>query len=682
MAVPARLRTLREFAESEIIVPDGPFKGRPFRVKRQPFVGLWFDAVQSGNWNRYAVVGPTQTGKTLVAYVIIVLYHAFEVCEKVICGVPDMSMANEKWAEDLRPTIEASPNLAKSLPTRGEGSKGGRVKGLVQLTNGGSIKFMAGGGGDSQRSGYTSRVLAVTEVDKMDESGEESRETDKISQMIARTDAFGKAVSQRPAIYLECTVSVEFGRIWQEYSKGTASRIARPCWACGEFVTPEREHLVGWFDAENVRQAEDEAHFICPSCGERWTDEQRFTANADGVLLHRGQTIDKRGRIHGDPPETDTLGFRWSAVDNHLKTAGEVGARAWRASRSEDQENAEREIRQFAFVIPYEPPDVDIAPLRVEQLQKRMRKYKRGEVPEKTHCLVLTIDTGSRRCHWAAQAWRLVDSKVAGHVIDYGEFEVERGAMTLQAGLLRAFESFTEFVFAGYRMVDTGAVRVPDLVLIDSGYHEHKTAVYSWCAACNAMPEAQRARATRLPMFIPAKGYGASQQRYGRAEPYRHPTKRGKKDRRIIAEQYWLNTLPDAGVRGQVVGRLAHINSDYWKTQAHDRLGLPDDESGALTLFADPSGHTDWARQVTAEKQVEIYKPGVGELIVWDRMRRNNHHCDTTYMGVAGAHMCGVRIIGATQPPREPTKTIRRRRGIKKPDGRALVSKRRKETDK
>src|SRR5450432_2600087 len=74
-----RLRSMREFAEAEIVIPDGPFAGRRFRCSRQPYTGLWFDAVDSGHWQRCVATGPTQSGKTLSCFVIPLLYHLFEV---------------------------------------------------------------------------------------------------------------------------------------------------------------------------------------------------------------------------------------------------------------------------------------------------------------------------------------------------------------------------------------------------------------------------------------------------------------------------------------------------------------------------------------------------------------------------------------------------------------------------
>jgi hypothetical protein len=50
-------------------------------------------------------------------------------------------------------------------------------------------------------------VLAVTEIDGLDQSGGTSRESDKLSQLEGRTRAYG----DRARIYLECTVSHDQG---------------------------------------------------------------------------------------------------------------------------------------------------------------------------------------------------------------------------------------------------------------------------------------------------------------------------------------------------------------------------------------------------------------------------------------------------------------------------------------
>ncbi len=102
-----RIRTMREFAEAEIVIPDGPYRGRRFRCDRQPFNGLWFDAVDSGKWPRAVACGPSQSSKTLTCFIIPALYHLFEIGETVICGAPTEEITEEKWNKDIRTTIEA-----------------------------------------------------------------------------------------------------------------------------------------------------------------------------------------------------------------------------------------------------------------------------------------------------------------------------------------------------------------------------------------------------------------------------------------------------------------------------------------------------------------------------------------------------------------------------------------------
>ena len=78
----------------------------------------------------------------------------------------------------------------------------------------------------------------------MDVAGRQSREADKVSQMIARTRAYGN----QARIYMECTVSTEASRTWQEYINGSPSHIVMPCPHCNAWVGPEREHLLGWHE--------------------------------------------------------------------------------------------------------------------------------------------------------------------------------------------------------------------------------------------------------------------------------------------------------------------------------------------------------------------------------------------------------------------------------------------------
>ena len=82
------LRSMRQFAEEELVIPEGKYEGARFRVGPQPFVGLLLDEIESSQWNRYVVTGCVQGGKSLFGFVLPAMYHLFERQENTILGVP------------------------------------------------------------------------------------------------------------------------------------------------------------------------------------------------------------------------------------------------------------------------------------------------------------------------------------------------------------------------------------------------------------------------------------------------------------------------------------------------------------------------------------------------------------------------------------------------------------------
>lgn len=639
--LPRRIPSMREWAESTIIIPDGPHKGEPFSCITQPFSSLFFDSVDSGEWDRIATTGPTQTGKSLICYVIPVLYHLFAIGETVVAGLPTMAMADDKWAEDFLPVIMASPELREMLPTRGEGSRGGKVKSRVKFRNGATLRFMTGGGKDKSRAGFTGRVLAVTEVDGLDESGTTSREADKLKQMEGRLRAF-LAVGIRE--YLECTVSTISGRIWQEYLGGTESHIARACPHCKVYVTPDREHLMGWGDAENELESREGAHWTCPECEKPWTEEERYAANLKSVLVHRGQEVTPDGKVTGSPPQTRTLGFRWTAVDNHFATAADVGADEWGALREVDRENAERELCQFVHCIPYEEPEVELTPLDAATVAKRTAGFKKGIVPPECVGVTVGVDTGKRKLDWTAMAWMADES---GFVIDYGEQSVLWDTIGVEQGLLKALCDLQAYLDGGWQW--SGKLLPPNLVWIDSGYHEHTDAVYQFCQGANAGSRPGGGR------YRPSKGYGEGQRG---TRKYFAPKDRNK-EIRYIGKEYHL--VQSTRAKGLVV----HVNSDHWKSELHSRLAMSADEPGAIVLYetADPGEHEEFVRQLTAERQVEKWMEGKGSSIVWERIRRANHKLDSTYAATAAGHMMLALVASARAPRLSLSEMAKRAKG-------------------
>lgn len=610
---------MREFAEQEIIIPDGPFGGTKFSCDRQPHTRLWFDEVDSGRWRRHATTGPVQGGKSLLAFIIPACYHLFERRETIILGLPRMEMARDKWTLDLEPVIQAS-RYRDMIPTRGTGSRGGSFE-SIRFRNGATLKFMSGGGGDKNRASFTSRVLIVTEADGLDESGGASREADPLRQMEARTASWG----DKARIYLECTVSIEKGRIWQEIQNGTNSRIALCCPICHGYVTPERDSLVGWQGAPDEIAAAERSAFHCDLCGAIWTETQRRQAHALAKLVHKGQEIDKTGTITGDLPRTYTFGYRFTAANNFLRTANFIGGLEWKAANSEDQDGAEKEMCQWVWAKPPKPTVQALANLDARAIATKMAHPGRGYVPEDAEIITLGADLHNWHIEWVAVAWR---EGCKGHILDYGVEPVPSDAMAVELAILTTLRSLRSTWLAGWQCSNKGP-RFSRVGLFDSGYLPE--VAYRFCTESGSG-------------FLPSKGQGATQ----RAGAYNKP-KQLSKTILHIGDEWHVATVPRA--EGGAI-ELVEINVDHWKTWLHERWRSKPGTVGAMELFHSSKAdeHIAFARhQTSEEKQVEFIQ-GRGEVVKWVKKQSANHWFDALTLACVAASIAGVKLVDPDQP--------------------------------
>jgi len=606
-----RLRTMRQFAEDEIIIPTGPFKDLAFRCERQPASAVYFDLVESRQWNRVFATGPSQAGKSLTCFIIPTLYHLFEMKETVICGIPMMKMAYDKWTQDLLPVINRT-RYKSLLPKKGQGSRGGEFDSIT-FDNGATLRFMSGGGDDKNRASYTSRVVIITEVDGMDEAGGTSDEADKISQIEARTNSY----DDQRMIYGECTLTTPEGRTYDEINKGTATKLMCECPHCHGLVSPDREDLTGWQDADNEIDAGLQAAFQCPECAALWTDAERIECNRHLIPMHRGQEVDEDGYIVGDPPKTMTLGFRFNAFNNLLTKPSSIGREEWKASRDVNSENAEKRLRQFFWALPYIADRADDTPLDALSICARTASTKRRVLPAGTLFVSAAIDLGKWLDHWVAVAW-LADGTC--QVIDYGVIKVYTAELGPERAQLKALREFREIEKHGWENSD-GTRRRADRVLVDSGYQTDE--VYLFVA------ESGQGR------YWASDGRGQSTRKAAR---YNHPAAITNQIQ-LIGEQYHV-TLLQGGVY------LLAMNADHWKSWAHKRLSTPLTTAGAMTLWNPdkPNDHLEFAKHQCAEKLVETFVVGKPPVQKWIRTHRKNHWLDALYLACVGGNLAGYRL--------------------------------------
>ena len=181
-------RSMLQFAKDEIIIPDGPFQDTRYDPQLLPYSEAFLKEVDSGQYSSYAIMGPSQAGKTFTGVLIPLLYYLFEEREYSILGLPSGSMFRDKILRDVIPIISKT-QYAKFLPTRGTGSKGGLTD-LYQFTNGAALRGLTAGGNEKSRAGLTARILVADEIDGYGSETGNSEEGDKLSQMAARLNAY------------------------------------------------------------------------------------------------------------------------------------------------------------------------------------------------------------------------------------------------------------------------------------------------------------------------------------------------------------------------------------------------------------------------------------------------------------------------------------------------------------
>jgi phage terminase large subunit GpA-like protein len=620
-ATAPKWRSMGEFTESEIVIPTGRYQDRRYTMDRQPFNRLWFEEIDSGRWHYFWATGPSQSSKTLVAFIVPVVYHLFEIGETVIIGLPDERMGTDKWDKDLKPVI-AKTRYADLIPGGGKGSRGGKIESIT-FGNGATLRFMSAGGRDKSRAGYESRILGITEADAMGDSATTSEEANKLKQLEARMASWDQDARE----YGECTVTIETGVTWQKIKEGSDSRIVLPCPRCGEWVTPERKHLRGWEEAADEMEAFEKSHWVCPACNQPWTEEERVEANRACRLIHRGQSISKAGKISGELPRTRTLGFRWSAVNNLFQQTGTIGVRLWKRERAIDEDDAEKELCQFTFATPYIPASLPTTPLDPQSIMRRVAKIPRGLFPPDADFFTGHIDLGKWLAHYMVVAWW---SDGRGHIVDYSVMELKTDDLRVERATLAMLREFRDLVLAGWARSEDKP-RVPDQVWVDTGWAETRDVAYAFC------------RESGDP-FRPAVGRGDGQH-YRRR--YSRPTKLGKTTV-FIGEEYHASRLP----REQLF--LMEVNADYWKSWAQERLSGPlltedgQRAPGSLSLFdVPPREHARVSKHFTAEVPVEEFDAKRGRnVVVWRLRRKDNHWLDTLYNCAAAGHLCGVRLTG------------------------------------
>jgi phage terminase large subunit GpA-like protein len=627
-------KTFSEWLQSEVWLPadGGPHAGKRFRFEYQPISRLWAAEIDSGRWNEFVYSGPSQSGKSLIGYVLPFCWHVTEHNESVGFAVPMEEMAADKWAADVRPVLTASAKMRAALPRSGPGSAGGSIRDRIQFANGPIAKILTAGGSDQAKAGFTCRVVVLTEAARFSRGSERSPEAAPIDQIRARQRAF-RFIDRRTYIEGTKTLASELpATLWDASSQ---TRIVAPCPHCGAWICPGREALQGWHGCRTEIEAYEKTSWFCPSCGESITDDQRRDALGSAKLLHGGQTITKSGRVDGEPPNTRRLFFEYSAWHNLFLTANDLGVDLWAADQLEPgsvaRELAERKTCQFVFGNVYTPPPEYAGEVLTESdFDGRGTPLPRGIAPADTAHLVLGCDVGEYVCHWVCLAVR----PASLHVVDYGTATVARDR-PLRDALTDALADLFSAMAAGFA-VDQGDRLPVRSAYVDSGYLPE--VVFAACKRANA--------AAARNWVLPVLGRGETQLSKRR---YAAPTRTGNVVRRVDPDRRWhLSRVPKAKIDQLTV------DADNYKQLSDAGFRTPAGEPGAITLFAAPAAaHRVFIRHQINEQFVTEELPDTPTKSRWI-CTGANHYKDALAYAICAAARLGWSQVAAPPPKPSP----------------------------
>lgn len=649
-ARPRRPLSHREFAEKYITMPSsGPRGGERFKASWQPAIGLLWDELDRDYWKEVAVTGPVQASKSFGALVVPTLRDVVELNLSPIVGVPEADMFADKWDKDFRPVLEASPDLAWLIPESGSGSKGGRVKDRVTLSNNVDIKVMSRGGQATNKAGYTSPRLRITEAAGFSEASasERDEEADAYRQLLGRLGAF-KLADPRRLVLIEGTGTIDEHLPWRLRGAdddpmliSSRSRIMSPCPHCEAWISPDREHLKGWQNAESALQVLEQSHFVCPSCSHPIDDIQRNKSMQDCRLVHWGQEIKPDGTITGQMPETLRLWFRWSAWHNLLLDAGDTAIKEWEASQIEDgtidRENAERDLAQKSWAVPFQSKFVENEKLKPRLVRMRRTEWARGEVPPDTKFVTIGVDIGKWTAWWVAIAFR---ENGLITIIAYGSFDVCRGtADEIQTRILQSLRKFRdEVVDAGFPVAGLSHRKNVDLIIIDIGWEPDAIAEF--------LRETGRGFSNKFQGF---RGRGSSMGQRGGT--YAHPKRISNMCPRI-GMQWMVEVSPKRRILEGT------FNADFWKLYMQERLRTKEGSKGALSFFrADTKNeHAKLSNHLCADQLESVFDPKKGLVNTWVR-HGDNHWGDSTIMALIGGDWLGYKLVAIDGPEPQAEET-------------------------
>ena len=383
--------------------------------------------------------------------------------------------------------------------------------------------------------------------------------------------------------------------IWRLWQQGTRHHFAWPCPHCGEFFVPMFKHLK-WAKGATPAIARKTGHLVCPSNGCVIEDD------ADGVTKRRmidggvqiapGQTIEDAFAERNVPD--NAVWSKWtSGLCTPFVTWGERAEQYLTAFLSGEEDKIQTAMNAN-FGELYTAGTSAGLPEWKAVLNHRIG-YPREMVPPGVLRVVAGVDVQKRSLIYVVRGF---GSRGTSWLLDHGYLLGNTGEQAVWDDLSLKMTSPIGGMIIERAFVDSGFR--PDK---GDGGDEHM--VYSWVKRHEWMAFATKGRDT-----IAGKPYTVSTievNRDGSKLPY---------------------SLP-----------LVLLNTDFFKSLVHSRLGTPAGQPGEFFLHNDAD--EDYARQVVSEARV------IGDKLKpeWVKRQKANHFLDCEAMAAAAAYSLNVQAI-------------------------------------
>lgn len=467
-----------------------------------------------------------------------------------------------------------------------------------------TVKFIAGvklrfgwAGSATEMSGDPACKVFVDERDRMADSVD--GEGDPKTLADARHDTYPDGqtiVASTPTMgtvdtYVDPDTGLEFwgkgdeiqSATWKLFQEGTMFHWAWPCPHCDEFFIP-RFRLLQWPEGSTPYQAKQNAKMLCPNCDTLIDQAYKDEMNARGVYVAPGQRITKKGKVIGNPPQSDTISFWVSGLASAWKTWGDRAQAFLQAVRSGDSDRVQAVINTGMgelYNLKGEAPDIAAV--------KALRQpYESGTAPKGVKKIILSVDVQKAGLYYVVRGWGA----------ELESWKIENGFLVGSTDGDQVWQDLAEFKDFHY-----GGLPI-DRAMVDSGYRTQF--VYAFC------------RKFRSWAF-PTKGRNTIDAT---------PLQRSK-----------LDVATTTGRR--LAGGLGiwHVNTDFFKRWVHERIERDPELPGGFHLAEDTDD--DYCKQLVSEAR--IVKPS--GKILWQRIFKDNHYFDCEVLSVAGAYSLQLQTL-------------------------------------